>query len=99
MSSNDVSVKNGLDLPPASTKRWVKSRKLAVVNAIKNGDLTEEEALNRYKLSEEELQSWFHMIEAYGPDALRTTHLKQYRNEDVRHQTFHMTENSDAHRL
>lgn len=76
------------NLPPVNTKRWVKSRKLAVVQAIADGVLSEQAALDRYGLSVEELNSWKHLLECYGPDALRTTHLKEYRNKDIAEQNF-----------
>lgn len=79
-----------ITLPPADTKRWVKSRKKAVVDAIAHGQLTDEEACARYDLCPEELASWKHMIDRFGPDALRTTHLKEYRQQDV---SFHIIDN------
>lgn len=75
-------------LPPKNTKRWVKSRKLAVVSAIENGELTDQQACEMYSLSHEELMSWKKMLQKYGPEALRTTHLKRYRKRDIQHQTF-----------
>ncbi len=70
-------------LPPRSTTRWVKSRKLAVIQAIREGKLTEEEACAYYDLSPEELDSWARMVDRHGPDALRATHLRRYRNKDI----------------
>ena len=78
------------DLPPANTTRWVKSRKQAVIDAIKNGAISEDDACERYNLSTEELLSWRRMIERHGPDALRTTHLKRYREDDLENQSFHI---------
>lgn len=72
-----------LPLPPPNTRRWVKSRKLAVIQAIQEGELSEEEACRRYDLSPEELASWTRLTERFGPQALRTTHLKEYRGEDM----------------
>src|SRR5688572_14044528 len=68
-----------LDLPPPDTTRWVKSRKMAVVEAVRQGALTDEEACSRYNLSPEELTSWKSLLRQFGPDALRTTHLNEYR--------------------
>ncbi len=70
-------------LPPRDTKRWVKSRKVAVIQAIENGAITDEEACQRYDISAEELESWRRMLVKYGPQALRTTHLKEYREHDT----------------
>lgn len=72
-----------LPLPPANTERWVKSRKVAVIQAIQAGHLSEEQACERYNLSPEELQSWKRLLKRHGPDALRTTHLKRYRAVDI----------------
>jgi len=69
-------------LPPPNTQRWVKSRKLAVIKAIENGVLSDEQACLRYNLSEEELESWKHALNRYGPGALRTTHINRYRRQD-----------------
>jgi antitoxin HicB len=44
--------------PPANTRRWVSRRKAAVVNAVRSGRITLEEALRRYQLTEEEYRSW-----------------------------------------
>lgn len=70
-------------LPPPNTQRWVKSRKLAVIKAIENGVLTNEQACLRYNLSEEELDSWKHALNRHGPGALRTTHLNRYRRQET----------------
>lgn len=68
-------------LPPRNTQRWVKSRKLAVIQAIEAGVLSDEQACQRYEISPEELDSWKRLTRRYGPEALRTTHLKEYRGE------------------
>ena len=36
------------DLPPADTRRWVASRKAAVVRGVASGLITRDEALARY---------------------------------------------------
>lgn len=88
-----------LNLPPADTKRWVKSRKMAVVSAIQAGALSEEEACKMYSLSAEELSSWFRLIKNHGPDGLRTTHLKRYRSKEIRDQNFHISDDSPVQRV
>ena len=88
---------NKIDLPAPNTQRWVKSRKLAVLNAIDRGALTEQEACKTYNLSEEELTSWRRLSKNHGPEALRTTHLKRYRNIDLRDQSFHIPEAPHGH--
>ena len=69
-------------LPPPTTQRWVKSRKLAVIKAIENGVLTDEQACQRYSLTAEELESWKQALNRHGPGALRTTHLNRYRRAE-----------------
>lgn len=80
------------DLPSTSTTRWVKSRKLRIINAIEEGRITKEQAMEAYNLSAEELSSWYRMVKTHGPDALRTTHLKQYRKEDLKDQSFQLSD-------
>ena len=67
------------DLPAPDTRRWVASRKAAVVAAIRHGILTEEGACARYGLSPEELESWRAALDAHGVGALRATRLQLYR--------------------
>jgi Protein of unknown function (DUF1153) len=69
------------DLPPPNTNRWTAKRKLAVLEAIKTGTISLEEAGSRYALSEEELDSWSRMAGLFGPLGLRTTKLQEYRGE------------------
>lgn len=61
------------DLPPPDTKRWVASRKAAVVRGVLYGLLTQEEALERYALSDEEFTGWVVAITEHGPAALKAT--------------------------
>ena len=82
-SINKENYNNGLPLPPANTARWVKSRKKAVIEAIEKGELSDETACTRYGLSPEELTSWKIMMQKFGPDALRATHIKQYRGDET----------------
>ncbi|MGE4326481.1 MAG: DUF1153 domain-containing protein [Pseudodonghicola sp.] len=67
------------DLPPASTQRWVASRKAAVVRGIIYGLISESEAKKRYSLSDEELESWMQAVAQHGEQALKATALKRYR--------------------
>ncbi|MDO6725495.1 MAG: DUF1153 domain-containing protein [Cognatishimia sp.] len=67
------------DLPSENTRRWVASRKAAVVRGVIYGLITQEEALERYKLTEEEFSQWIVAINEYGEDALKTTALQKYR--------------------
>ncbi len=87
--------RHNLPLPPADTERWVKSRKVAVIQAIQAGHLSEEQACERYNLSLEELQSWKRLLKRHGPDALRTTHLKRYRAADNKDPSFQVVQGGE----
>lgn len=65
--------------PPPDTKRWVIRRKMQVVDAVKGGIISFDEACRRYCLSKEELDSWLQLVDGFGIKALRATHLQQYR--------------------
>ena len=67
------------DLPPRDTRRWVASRKAAVVRAVTHGLISRREACEAYGLSEEELSSWQRAIETHGENALKATALQRYR--------------------
>lgn len=58
------------DLPSADT-RWVASRKEVVVRAIIHGLIPRGEALQRYGLSDEELDSWHEAVLREGRTALK----------------------------
>lgn len=75
----DGSTMTRADLPPAETRRWVASRKAAVVKAVQHGLLTTEQACTRYSLSEEELLEWMRAATRHGEDALKVTRVQQYR--------------------
>lgn len=68
------------DLPPPDTRRWVASRKAAVVAAVEAGAISEVEAMKRYDLSVEELNLWRESITRHGPAALLVTKLQHFRN-------------------
>ncbi|MCV6824322.1 MULTISPECIES: DUF1153 domain-containing protein [Halocynthiibacter] len=75
----DGSVLSRADLPPANTRRWVASRKAAVVRGVLHGLIPLKEALSKYGLSEEEFDSWCAAIEQHGESALKSTTLQKYR--------------------
>jgi hypothetical protein len=70
--------KSDSDLPPINTQRWSPKRKALVVDAVRNGAISFEEACRRYQLSAEEFLAWHHAIESYGVGALRVTRLQVY---------------------
>ena len=75
----DGTVMTRADLPPATTLRWVASRKAAVVRGELYGLISQSEALSRYGLSDEEFQSWLLAVVDHGEEALKATALKKYR--------------------
>ncbi|SLN42385.1 hypothetical protein ROJ8625_02065 [Roseivivax jejudonensis] len=75
----DGTVMTRADLPPPATKRWVASRKAAVVRAVVHGLLTQAQAVDRYQLSDEELQCWIRAMAKHGEHGLKATALR--RNE------------------
>lgn len=68
------------DLPPPNTRRWVIRRKAQVVEAVRTGVLSLDEACNRYSLSIEEFLSWQRLFDSHGVHGLRVTRLQEYRN-------------------
>ena len=75
----DGTVMTRADLPDQGTRRWVASRKAAVVRAIAGGLISEEDACAMYDLSSEELESWHAVVESYGEAALKATTIQRYR--------------------
>ncbi|MEL6682399.1 MAG: DUF1153 domain-containing protein [Pseudomonadota bacterium] len=79
VSLPDGSIMTRADLPSEKTRRWVASRKAAVVRAEESGLIQRKEALERYKLSEEEFAEWETAVTQFGEAALKTTALQRYR--------------------
>jgi hypothetical protein len=75
----DGSIMTRADLPSEKTRRWVASRKAAVVRAVVGGLLQRKEALERYGLSHEEFSEWEDAVSHFGETALRATALQRYR--------------------
>jgi len=67
------------DLPPVKTRRWVASRKAAVVKAVNAGLISRDDALEMYYLSDDEFSEWENAVQTFGIDALKTTALQRYR--------------------
>lgn len=57
--------------------RWTPMRKAAVVSLLTRGDITEPEALERFRLSAEELASWRARDAAHGTAGLCVTKLQE----------------------
>jgi len=76
----DGTIMTRADLPPSETRRWVASRKAAVVRAVNAGLVTRDEALERYALSDEEFSEWETAVLEHGESALKATSLQRYRH-------------------
>jgi len=76
---SDGSIMTRADLPEPETRRWVASRKAAVVRAVDGGLLTFDEAKDLYGLSDEELSAWQDAVDSHGEQALKATALQKYR--------------------
>lgn len=75
----DGAIMTRADLPPKETKRWVASRKAAVVRGVAYGLITRKEAIERYRLSDEEFEEWVTAAGRHGLDALKATNTQKYR--------------------
>ncbi|MBN9889062.1 DUF1153 domain-containing protein [Salipiger abyssi] len=75
----DGTIMTRADLPPPETRRWVASRKAAVVRAVRYGLLSEKQALDRYGLSSEELGEWMRAVACHGEEALKATLVQRFR--------------------
>jgi len=75
----DGSIMTRADLPPDETRRWVASRKAAVVKAVVFGLISRKDALSRYALSDEEFAEWETAVAEHGEGALKATASQKYR--------------------
>lgn len=75
----DGRIMSRADLPDATTRRWVASRKAAVVRAVTHGLISRDEALKTYALSDEEFDGWVNAVETHGESALKATQVQSYR--------------------
>ncbi len=75
----DGTVMTRADLPDPGTRRWVASRKAAVVRAVDGGLITREDALKTYGLSDEEFSAWHAAVARHGEAALKATSVQRYR--------------------
>ncbi|MEM6824496.1 MAG: DUF1153 domain-containing protein [Pseudomonadota bacterium] len=75
----DGTVMTRADLPDPMTRRWVASRKAAVVRAVSHGLISRETAIETYGLTDEEYESWQNAVIQHGEAALKATSLQRYR--------------------
>lgn len=66
-------------LPPAHTKRWVASRKAAIVAAVRGGLLSLEDAYRRYALSVDEFLAWQSAFDRAGQSGLQVRRSRDGR--------------------
>ena len=67
-----------IELPPPYTKRWTARRKAAVVQSVRLGLISLEEACLRYDLTVEELFGWQRAVDRHG-SALSFELLRGFR--------------------
>ena len=67
------------ELPSPDTRRWVVRRKAVVVQAVRNGTITLQEACRRYSLSVEEFLGWQHAFDSHGLRGLSVKRLQGNR--------------------
>lgn len=75
----DGSVITLADLPSRNTRRWVASRKAAVVRGVIYGLISEENVQKNYGISSDEFQEWVRAVSLHGEGALKATALQKYR--------------------
>lgn len=75
----DGTIMTQADLPAVNTKRWVASRKAAVVRGVAYGLIAQDEALRRYKISEDEFHEWVKAVSEHGEEAFKATAVQKYR--------------------
>jgi hypothetical protein len=70
-------------LPPPP-KRWVPSRKAEIVEAVRSGFISLDDALERYGLSIDEYLTWQRGLELFGLAGLRVNRTKHLRRATTR---------------
>jgi hypothetical protein len=73
-----------IDQLPLPGQRWVMSRKVAVIEAVRAGRLPLEEACQRYELCLDEFNSWAAAVQKHGAPGLRVTRFQIYRENPRR---------------
>jgi hypothetical protein len=64
---------------PAPNVRFSPKRKAEIARALISGELSINDAIETYRTSEDELDSWVARLLSVGLPGLRTTRLQQYR--------------------
>ncbi|HET6526818.1 DUF1153 domain-containing protein [Sphingopyxis sp.] len=71
------------DLPPPTAGYWVAHRKAELLAAIDGGLIGLADACARYRLSDEELESWRRTLDRAGIAGLRVTKAGSMRNRII----------------
>ena len=66
-------------LPSPQTTRWTPGRKAAVIEGVRQGLLTVEQACERYNLTIDEYRAWERDFDSHGEPGLRSTRVGIYR--------------------
>ena len=66
-------------LPSPRTERWTPGRKAAVIEGVRQGLLTIEQACERYNLTIDEYRAWERDFDSHGEPGLRSTRVGIYR--------------------
>jgi len=75
----DGTIMTRTDLPKPNTRRWVASRKAAVVRGVLYGLISQDDALACYEISLEEFNEWLAAVSEHGEAALKATAVQRYR--------------------
>jgi Protein of unknown function (DUF1153) len=67
------------NLPAPKDQRWVARRKAEVLEAIRNGGLSNEDACALYNLTSDELLSWQVAYNRHGLEGLKAMKVQAYR--------------------
>lgn len=68
------------NLPAPDTRRWDSKRKAKVVEAVRSGLLTIEQATHIYDMSIEEFLTWQNLYDRYGANGLTVKHALKHRH-------------------
>ena len=71
------------ELPALNTRRWTIRRKAALLQALRSGALTLEQARDRYAVSFEEIRAWERDLERHGLYGFRATRVQIYRRDEA----------------
>lgn len=71
------------DLPSPHTRRWDTKRKAQVVEAVRSGRITLDQACEIYAMSVDEFLAWQSLFDRYGAKGLMATRVKEFRERRI----------------